>query len=244
MRISIIMKITLIILKLIIFTNVIITFTNAQPTIIRCCHGSTIANDKMYVGGGVTGVVGKDIWTDDFFSLDLNKPFSTSSPENIPYEIHAKVPVKSRTHTLNYAKNAKGGMIYLFGGHRQPPEGSAIYGYDLDKNAWTPVTPKVRDGVLLPVNSTNKVNGVTDYSLENVYIFDNGIIYIYDVLHNYWDAGTSAPFAVIRYTAVMLNTGEIAYIGGSNDPKGIANIPMEQVKICICICESYLNKFY
>src|SRR5688572_3148719 len=117
------MKVISLIIKLLII-NGIITFTIAQPSIIRCCHGSTIANDKIYFGGGVTGPVGGDILTDDFFSLDLTKPFSTI---DMPYELHAKVPVKSRTHALVYAKNAKGGMIYLFGGHRQPPEGNPIY---------------------------------------------------------------------------------------------------------------------
>src|SRR5438045_3083627 len=117
------MRIVSIIINLIIVVIVIVTFTTAQPTVIRCCHGSTIANDKIYVGGGLTGPVGGDIWTNDFFSLDLTKQFSTSPPEDIPYETHAIVPVKSRTHTLVYAKNARGGMIYLFGGHRLPPEG-------------------------------------------------------------------------------------------------------------------------
>ena len=105
------MRIVSIIINLIIVVIVIVTFTTAQPTVIRCCHGSAIADDKLYVGGGVTGPVGGDIWTDDFFSLDLTKPFSTSPPEDIPYMVHAKVPVKSRTHTLVYAKNEKGGII-------------------------------------------------------------------------------------------------------------------------------------
>src|ERR1043166_8607641 len=129
------------IITLSIVINVIVTFTVAQPTNIRCCHGSAIANSKLYIGGGVTGSVGEDILTDDFFSLDLTKPFSTSSPDNTPYEVLAKVPVKSRTHALVYAKNAKGGMIYLFGGHRQPPEGGPIYGYAPEINAWSSITP-------------------------------------------------------------------------------------------------------
>jgi hypothetical protein len=231
------MKVALLIIKLLIVINVIVTFTVAQPAIIRCCHGSTIANDKLYIGGGVTGPVGNDIWTDDFFSLDLTKPFSTSSPDDLPYEVHAKVPVKSRTHAIVYAKNAKGGMIYLFGGHRQPPEGDPIYGYSLEKNAWTPVTPKVRDGVIIPVNSTNKIIGVTDSTLDIVYIFDNGTMFIYDSMHNFWDTGRTAPFTVIRYTAVMLDTSEIAFIGGSN---GTINIPMEQV---ITLSIIYLHVF-
>src|ERR1051326_1769501 len=105
------MKMVSLVIRLLIVINVIITFTTAQPTIIRCCHGSTIANNKIYVGGGVTGSVGGDVWTDDFFSLDLTKPFSTSPPEDIPYMVHAKVPVKSRTHKLVYEKNKKGGVI-------------------------------------------------------------------------------------------------------------------------------------
>src|ERR1043165_2602599 len=100
------MKISSLIVKLTIIINVIITLIVAQPTIIRCCHGSTVANNKIYVGGGLTGPAnGKAIWMDDFFSLDLSNPFFTSSPN---YEVHAKVPVKSDAHTLVYAKNAKG----------------------------------------------------------------------------------------------------------------------------------------
>ena len=102
------MKISSLIVKLTIIINVIITLIVAQPTIIRCCHGSTVANNKIYVGGGLTGPAdGEAIWTDDFFSLDLSNPFSTSSPNDMPYEVHAN-PVKSDAHTLVYAKNAKG----------------------------------------------------------------------------------------------------------------------------------------
>ena len=53
-------------------------------------------------------------------------------------------------------------------------------------------------------------------------------MYIYDVLNNFLDTSINlAPYRIDYYAAVMLNTGEIAYIGGSN---GMNNIPMEQVK--------------
>src|ERR1043165_4628147 len=110
-----------------IILGVIITHTIAQPTIIRCYHGSTVANNRIYVGGGITsGSASNEIWLDDFFSLDLAKPFSTSLSNDIPYEMHAKVPVKSDSHTLAYAINEKGGMIYLFGGNRHPPGSNSI----------------------------------------------------------------------------------------------------------------------
>ena len=115
-------------------TITMITCTIAQP---RYCHSSTVANDKLYIGDSVTGPVGNEIWTYDFFSLDLTKPFSTSSLSDILYEMRPKVPVKSMAHTLVYAKNAKSGMIYLFGGHRQHSEGDPVYGYDLEINAWS-----------------------------------------------------------------------------------------------------------
>ena len=57
---------------------------------------------------------------------------------------------------------------------------------------------------------------------------DNGAMFIYDVWHNYLDAGNPAPFKLNNYAVVILNTGEIAYIGGSN---GTAIVPIEQVKI-------------
>src|SRR6266480_5134186 len=174
------------IVKLIIIINVIITLTIAQPTIIRCCHSSTVANNKLYVGGGLTGLGNDDIWTDDFFSLDLTKQFSTLSPDNMPYEVHTKVPVRSNAHTLVYAKDEKGGMmIYFFGGFREPPTGDPIYGFALEKKAWTPVTPKVRDGVIIPVESTTKIVGITDSSFDTIYIFDNRTMFIYDGLNNF-----------------------------------------------------------
>ncbi|PKK71290.1 hypothetical protein RhiirC2_778576 [Rhizophagus irregularis] len=195
------MGITTLVIRLIIIVHVtIITFTIAQPTIIRCCHGSTIANNKLYVGGGATGPVGNGIFTDDFFSLDLTVPFSTSSPFNMPYEEHAKVPVKD------------------------DPKGSAIYGYSLELNAWSEITP---NGAKMPVESTTKISGVTDSSLNTIYIFDNSIMYVFDVLNNFFVISANlAPYQVNYYAAVMLNTGEIAYICGGNDKN---NIPMEQI---------------
>ena len=80
----------------------------------------------------------------------------------------------------------------------------------------------------MPVNSTSRVIGVTNSNLGIIYVFDNGTMFIYDVLNNYLDTGNPAPFKLNNYSAVMLNTGEIAYIGGSN---GTSNVPMEQVKI-------------
>ncbi|RGB41324.1 hypothetical protein C1646_685734 [Rhizophagus diaphanus] len=142
----------------------------------------------------------------------------------MPYEEHAKVPVKSDGHTIVYAKNAKGGMIYLFGGFRNDPKGSAIYGYSLELNAWSEITP---NGAKMPVESVTKISGVTDSSLNTIYIFDNSIMYIFDVLNNYFVISPNlAPYQVNYYAAVMLNTGEIAYIGGSNDKN---NIPMGQI---------------
>jgi len=108
------------------------------------------------------------------------------------------------------------------------PEGSPIYEYISEENAWSSVTPKVRDGVIIPVNSETKIVRITDSSLGTIYIFDNGTMFIYDVWNNFWDAGINrSPFRLEYYAAVMLNTSEIAYIGGSN---GNANVPMSQVK--------------
>src|SRR6266542_3981181 len=230
------------IIKLIIIINVFIRFTIAQPTIIRCCFGSAIVeNSKIYVGGGLTGGEDENIYTDDFFSFDLTVPFSTN---NMHFDVHKNVPIKVIAHTLVYAKNAKGGNIYLFGGHRESPMGDPIYGYDPRLNAWSSITPKIRDGVKMPIESDTKIIGVTDSSLGTIYIFDNGTMFIYDVWNNFWDIGKTAPFSLHYYAAVMLNTSEIAYIGGYDDT---STVSMEQVKYQIqwihtCV-KNHFNEF-
>src|SRR5438105_1675266 len=61
------------------------------------------------------------------------------------------------------------------------------------------ITP-VRDGVIMPVNSTSRVIGVTDSNLGTIY---DGAMFIYDVLNNYLDTGNPAPFKLNNYAAVI-----------------------------------------
>ncbi|CAB4421164.1 unnamed protein product [Rhizophagus irregularis] len=225
------MKLIILVTKLIIIVIItIITFTIAQPTDIRCCHGSAIADNKLYIGGGLTGLAGEDIFTDDFFSLDLTVSFSTLSPTDMPYKENPNVLVKCNGHTLVYAVTKNGGMIFLFGGFRSEPKGSAIYGYSLELNAWSEVIPT--NGVNMPVESTTKIVGVTDSSLNNIYVFDNATMYVYDALQkSLYIAPDLAPYQIYYYATVMLSTDEIAYIGGgkrdNNDNQN--NIPMDQI---------------
>ncbi|CAB4470912.1 hypothetical protein RhiirA1_490216 [Rhizophagus irregularis] len=220
------MKITTLVIKLIIIVSVtIITFTIAQSTNIRCCHGSTIANNKLYIGGGITGPTDNNISSDDFFSLDLAVPFSTSSPTDMPYEEHPNVLVKSNGHALVYAVGKEGEMIYLFGGFRGDPKGELIYGYSLKFKQWSEETPETPNG--MPVGTTSKIVGVTDSNLNTIFIFDNGTMHIFDVFRNIlYISPDFAPYKILNYAAVTLNTDEIAYIGGSN---GTNNIPMNQI---------------
>ncbi|CAI2175042.1 6891_t:CDS:2 [Funneliformis geosporum] len=217
------MYVNSIIIKLLIIIKVIISVAVAQPTIIRCCHGSVLAEGRIYIGGGYTGDENENINTNDFFSFDLSVPFSTT---DMQYEVHANVPIMSTAHALVYAKSEKGGMIYLFGGKRVIPIGDPIYGYSLEKQAWSSITPKVNNGITMPIESSTRIVGITDSSLDTIYIFDNGTMYIYDVLNNFWNPGVIAPYKINEYGAVMLNTSEIAYIGGSD---GTTNLPMDQI---------------
>lgn len=47
----------------------------------NCYHSSEIANNKLYIGGGVTSLVSNATFTGNFFSLDL-----IISPFDMPYE--------------------------------------------------------------------------------------------------------------------------------------------------------------
>ncbi|CAB4421162.1 unnamed protein product [Rhizophagus irregularis] len=233
------MKIITFIIKLIIIVNVtIITFTIARPTNLRCCHGSTIANNKLYIGGGLTGPSTIALPSDDFFSLDLTIPFSTPSPLDVPYEVHTKIPIKSNSHTLVFAMDNEGGSIYFFGGFRVSG-GNSIYRYSIKLDGWTEVTPV--NGVIMPSEYTTRVIGVKDSSNNNIYIFDNSTMYIYDALKKSLHISLdSAPYKIYYYATVMLHTGIIAYIGGSKAPNGnMSNIPMNE----ILTYDTYLSKW-
>lgn len=88
---------------------------------------------------------------------------------------------------------------------------------------------------MMPVESTTKIVGVTDSSLNTIYMFNNGTMYIYDAFANFLYISTNlAPYQIYFYATVMLNTSKIAYIGGGNGTNSNQNnIPMDQVKSSI-----------
>ncbi|PKC16273.1 hypothetical protein RhiirA5_369985 [Rhizophagus irregularis] len=171
-------------------------------------------------------------------TIDLTIPFSTPSPLDVPYEVHTKVPIKSNSHTLVFAMDNEGGSIYFFGGFRVSG-GNSIYRYSIKLDGWTEVTPV--NGVIMPSESTTRVIGVKDSSNNNIYIFDNSTMYIYDALKKSLHISLdSAPYKIYYYATVMLNTGVIAYIGGSKAPNGnMSNIPMNE----ILTYDTYLSKW-
>ncbi|RGB41326.1 hypothetical protein C1646_795067 [Rhizophagus diaphanus] len=236
------MKITILIIKLTIIINVtLITFTIAQPTNIRCCHGSTIANNRLYIGGGTIGPeYNETVFTDDFFSLDLTVQFNTSSPFNIPYKVHPNIIVKSNANTLVYAIDNEGGSIYFFGGFRDPEnsEGNGIYRYSLKYDDWAEAIPA--NGIKMPAISTTKIVGVTDRNNNTIYIFDNSTMYIFNATEKFlYIFPNLAPYHIYYYATAMLKTGVIAYIGGGKAPNKLYNIPMNE----ILTYDTYLSKW-
>ncbi|CAG8662969.1 16686_t:CDS:2 [Rhizophagus irregularis] len=236
------MKITTLVIKLTIIINVtLITFTIAQPTNIRCCHGSTIANNRLYIGGGTIGPEDNEtVYTDDFFSLDLTVQFNTSSPFNMPYKVHPNIIVKSDANTLVYAIDNEGGSIYFFGGFRNPQnsEGNGIYRYSLKYDGWAEAIPA--NGIKMPTRSTTKIVGVTDRNNNTIYIFDNSIMYIYNATEKFLHISPNlAPYQIYYYATAMLKTGVIAYIGGGKAPNKLYNIPMNE----ILTYDTYLSKW-
>jgi hypothetical protein len=84
----------------------------------------------------------------------------------------------------------------------------------------------------MPIESiTTQTVGVTDDSLNTIYIFYNTTMYIFDAFKNFLAIHINlALYNIYYYAAVMLNTDVIAYIGGSRE---IINIPMNEVKYLI-----------
>ncbi|CAI2175629.1 6993_t:CDS:2 [Funneliformis geosporum] len=93
-------------------------------------------------------------------------------------------------------------MIYLFGGYRKNPIGDTIYGYSLEKQAWSSITLKDNGGIMMPIESSTKIVGITDSSLDTIYIYDNGTIEIAYIVGS--DCTTNLPMDhILLYNAKL-----------------------------------------
>ncbi|CAG8499881.1 8020_t:CDS:2 [Acaulospora morrowiae] len=193
------MKLSSLLILLTYFLNVPNSLSTSSR-FARWTHASALVGDKLYFICGMIDLKSV-IGTRDLFYLDLSKNFKDSLPI---IEISSNLlVVNSEPYVLNEARDDID-FVFTFSTHNNTWQRPSIYG--------TPPTSNPLAAIYSVVDKAGKI-----------YLFggDNRIIafskiFILDTIKLSWLSSSNAglPFNKTNYAGVLLNTGEILYIGG------------------------------
>ncbi|CAG8589965.1 13114_t:CDS:2, partial [Acaulospora morrowiae] len=190
----------------------------------RFSHASALINDKLYVMGGFVPGNSELPINSDFFFLDV-----TEIPLSKPSTDLSHLTVTSTCWATAVAGGRDGSQFIIFGGHN----GSLILAFDTTTSTWLQPTilgipPIRRKKTQAVIDSSGKMyifGGSTDYPVLK---FFNDMI-ILDTISWSWNVEVfnNSPSPRDSFTAVILPSGIIVYIGGSSSDGYY--IPMEQI---------------
>ncbi|CAG8451890.1 12693_t:CDS:2 [Cetraspora pellucida] len=212
--------------------NLFITTVLAFVPISRYYQGSVIIRDKIYFLGGI-GVSGKG--SNELFYLDVSSPFTTVNLKWTDLTTIAPIPVSSA-----FAPSCVGGSnnatIFLLE-HRSANNVNSTnlvtFTFDTTTQKWsiptTTIPPPTRQDMKAVVDNYGRIyisGGYEPYATLKSY----NNTYVLDSLSLSWLSGSNAPITRSGYTATLLPSGQIVYIGGTNeDPT--PEIDMKQISI-------------
>ncbi|CAG8459257.1 3803_t:CDS:2 [Acaulospora morrowiae] len=211
-------------------TNGVESFT-PRP---RFQHSSVLSDSKLFILGGKYEDQGV---SSEIFYIDLSESFKTS---NIPWKSLSPIPVQSYCAAAA-TSGQDNSIIYLFGGimidpiTSNPSFNSLIYAFDIKAETWSiPIIhrnqPSGRYGMSAATIKNAKIyiyGGVSDPltgSNSTIYPREMNIL---DSIQSSWllDAsGSNSPSGRIYYSATMLSSGIIYYIGGLEQSTNSLNV--------------------
>ncbi|CAG8514012.1 2462_t:CDS:2, partial [Gigaspora margarita] len=175
---------------------------------------------KLYFSGGFKSTKLSDTTTNEFFYLDISKPFATTDNDSIPW-----VDLTYTNNTLKIETTACIGgkdndMIFIFGDY---PYFSQLFvnQFDINKQQWTNITTignVPRDRIDISCAKFN--NGLI--AIFSGYILNNtNDLWIFNTLTLTWSLSnaTNAPLSMRSYCAITLLDENILFIGGINPNK-------------------------
>ncbi|RHZ52409.1 hypothetical protein Glove_461g37 [Diversispora epigaea] len=192
----------------------------------RTFHNGVIIDDKLLIFSGYTDTTNI---TFEFFYLDLSKPFDNN---NLTWTLIPEGSLPVYTYRSTAVLSSDNSTIYLFGGYMKNKNtlnydfSNLIYTYNYPTSTWS--APKIGGNIVTP---RQNINGVIDNS-GTIYIFggfnatnlttNEGVLFndmnLLNTGSNTWTTlsvtGT-LPIRCTQYTANILSTGIIVYIGGS-----------------------------
>ncbi|RIB23248.1 hypothetical protein C2G38_2139843 [Gigaspora rosea] len=182
----------------------------------RSYHSSVLIDNKLYFSGGSLNYSSSSI-TNEFFYLDVSKPFTTTDKDSMPWIdlTYTGGPLKAGATTCIGGKNND--MIFILGGTFNQ---SFVNQFDTSKRQWINITsvgnvPTDR----IDISCANFDNGLiaifSGVSSSNSIPFPNDL-WIFNTLTLTWSlsSATNAPLNLFSYCAVTLPDGNILYIGG------------------------------
>ncbi len=205
----------------------------------RIGHSSVLVENKLYFFGGADGGCFNEV-----FYLDVSKSFDFAVP---PWVDLAGIPFKSCWGTVSL--NDVQQTIYLFGGHMDDLTTnkdafiSNVHSFDLNSLTWNVpnikgIPPKRRKYLKSVIDDTGKIyifGGYTDkYFGESGPAHFNDMV-ILDTVGLSWSISTpvDSPASRSGYTATLLSSGVIVYIGGEEEDEveGFHQVSINQIDL-------------
>ncbi|KAF0538633.1 galactose oxidase [Gigaspora margarita] len=220
--------------------NFIVTFAFVPNG--RYLHSSVLVDKKLYFSGGFKSTKLSDATTNEFFYLDISKPFTTTDNDSIPW-----VDLTYTNNTLKIETTACIGgkdndMIFIFGDY---PYFSQLFvnQFDINKQQWTNITTignVPRDRIDISCAKFN--NGLI--AIFSGYILNNtNDLWIFNTLTLTWSLSnaTNAPLSMRSYCAITLPDENILFIGGINPNKN-SYIQMNSLSLYNTKSDTWTNK--
>ncbi|RIB14725.1 hypothetical protein C2G38_2194250 [Gigaspora rosea] len=182
-------------------------------------HSSVLIDKKLYFSGGNNNSFGRI--TNEFFYLDVSKPFITTDDISIPWFDLTNTSGPSKLYATTCIGGKNNDLIFIFGyGDNQ----SFVNQFDTSKQQWIDFTPVGNvPADKLFISCANFNNGLIaifsgkKYYPININDNDNNI-WIFNTLTLTWGLSnaTNAPPPRYLYCAITLPDENILYIGGIN----------------------------
>ncbi|CAG8705959.1 9288_t:CDS:2, partial [Cetraspora pellucida] len=193
-------------------------------------HSSVLIDKKLYFSGGFSSVASA---TNEFFYLDLSKPFTTTNNASIPWIdlTYTNGPLKhSATACIGGNKND---AIFIFGGF--PYNNNFINQFNTSKQQWTNITvtdvaPLYREDISCAEFNNGLIAIFSGY-INLTYAKND--LWIFNTLTLSWSLSneTNVPSSRYGYCAVTLPDNNILYIGGSNPTNWTSYMPMNNLPL-------------
>ncbi|CAG8684581.1 25152_t:CDS:2, partial [Cetraspora pellucida] len=202
-------------------------------------HSSILINKKLYFIGGYSRP-GQNYTTNEFFYLDVSKPFTIKDSASIPWNdlTYTGGPQKASATACTDGKNDD--LIFIFGGY--PYEPSFVNQFDINKQQW--------------FNITTIGNSPTYRSSISCVEFNNGLIAIFSgynavkIPNDFWvfntftltwslSNATNAPSSRYSYRAIILPDKNILYISGKYSAN--AYVPMDNLPLYNTKSDTWTN---